>query len=65
MKKLKEKQRGPWCSFCPPKTTRAVYRQDCFSGKFSCERHSEDLLIIEQKEDDKMTEADYQTWGRV
>ena len=68
MKKLKQKQLGPWCSYCPPKTTRATYRQDGFSGKFCCDGHKENLEADEQEEyrrEQRYTEADDQTWGRL
>lgn len=69
MKKLKPKQIGPWCCFCPPKTRRAVYREDCYSLiSYCCEEHIEQLKIKECRNTDaenRMTEADYQTWSKL
>lgn len=68
MKILKAKQLGPWCSFCAPKTTRAVYRENGFADTFSCSKHKSDLAEHEKqqsKRDEHLTEADYQTWMRV
>ena len=64
MKKLKAKQLGPWCTFCPPKTTKATHVQCGWYGQFACEEHKEDLKKVEQEED-RLTEADYQTWMRL
>ena len=68
MKKLKQKQLGPWCSYCEPKTTRATHRQDGFSGKFCCEEHRDELRDEEEeiyRREQRYTEADAQTWGRL
>ena len=68
MKRLKINQLGPWCSFCDINTrSRAVFRQDGFSGKFACEEHKQNLLDYEelQYKSDHLTEADYQTWMRL
>lgn len=68
MKVLKDKQLGPWCSFCEPKTTRATHRQDGFGGKHCCADHKPQLLEIERSNalrEGRMTEADHQTWGRL
>lgn len=68
MKKLKANQLGPWCSFCAPKTERAVYRENGFADKFACSEHKSALAQHEcQKEEreQRLTEADYQTWMRV
>ena len=68
MKRLKTKQIGAWCSYCPEKTVRAVYRQDGFCGKFCCEENKQELQKHEEQireADSHMTEADYQTWGRL
>lgn len=62
MKKLKQNQIGPWCSYCK---NRATYRQNGFSGKFSCEEHKENLKADEQESYRRelcYTEADYQSW---
>lgn len=68
MKRLKPKQLGPWCSYCPPKTRRAVYRQDGFSGGFCCEDHKTSLHaaeLVQQAQDSHITEADEQTWRKL
>ncbi|GFD77248.1 hypothetical protein KUL118_01100 [Tenacibaculum sp. KUL118] len=68
MKKLKANQRGPWCSFCEPKTERAVYRENGFAGKFACSEHKSALAEHEKREverEEHLTEADYQTWMRL
>ncbi|WP_155761789.1 hypothetical protein [Alteromonas mediterranea] len=65
MKKLKSNQIGPWCSFCSPKTARAVYREDGFARRFCCEIHKDTLLMHERDTIDqerRVTEADIQTW---
>ena len=66
MKKLKPKQLGPWCDFCEPKTTRATHVGRCFNG-FACEAHRDNLKKDELENFDEgyMSEADYQTWGRL
>jgi len=63
---LKKKHLGPYCSFCPPKTTRAVYTDEHRHSTFACEDHKQDLIKEESKTrhtEERMTEADYQTWG--
>lgn len=66
MKKLKANQLGPWCSFCAPKTSRAIYREDGFADKFACSEHRSALTQHErQKAEQRLTEADYQTWMGV
>ncbi len=68
MKRLKANQLGPFCSWCEPKTSRAVYRQDGFAGKFACAFHAaalEDLEAEERQRDERITEADRQTWMRL
>lgn len=65
---LRVNQLGPWCSFCPPKTSRAAYRQDNWKGKFCCEDHKEALSSIElldQQIESRITEADQSTWMRL
>lgn len=69
MKKIKANQMGAWCSFCSPKTTRAVWREAGMGSgkKHACDEHREALAAYEREEskrDDYMSEADYQTWGR-
>lgn len=68
MKKLKPKQRGPWCSFCEPKTTRAVYREDGFAKVFSCESHKQALSTHEKelaRMENRFTEADEKSWKHL
>lgn len=65
MKKLKENQTGPWCSFCPYGIVRAVYRTSSWTdNRFCCENHTEELKKYEHNGLDlgRMTEADFQTW---
>jgi hypothetical protein len=64
MNRLKRNQLGPWCSFCAAKTTRAVYVQTGWHGYFCCAGHKAEMAKHEQ-EDDKLTEADHQTWMQV
>ena len=64
MNKLKDKQLGPWCTFCASKTTKAVYVQTGWYGQFACEKHKDDLNTYENKESN-LTEADYQTWMQL
>ena len=59
--KLKKNQIGPWCSFCKPKTIRAVYVERGWTGKFACEVHKDKLEMAEGR----ITEADFQTWMRL
>ena len=68
MKKLKTNQLGPWCTFCPPKTRKAVFVQTGWYGQFSCDEHKEDLRKYEQDESEReqrMTEADHQSWANL
>lgn len=68
MKKIKEKEGKPWCKFCPEKTVRAVWRSSgCYLDKHACEDHKQELQDFEasQRDGGYMTEADYQTWGRL
>jgi hypothetical protein len=68
VKKIKEKEGKPWCKFCPEKTVRAVWRSSgCHLDKHACELHKQELQEYEAKQRDGgyMTEADYQTWGRI
>lgn len=51
VRKLKKEQRGPWCSYCPEKTERAVYR-GCSFRRFACTEHLNTLT-----EEDKEQEA--------
>ena len=68
MKRLTSKQKGPYCSYCPDKTARAVYREDGFAGHFACELHKGDLCSREEsrrRAEAAMTVADEETWGRL
>lgn len=68
MKKIRECDGKPWCKWCPEKTTRAVWRSTGLSlNKHSCEQHKQDLEEYEnqRKGNGYMSEADYQTWGRL
>lgn len=68
MKRLKKNQKGPWCSFCPPKTSRAVWRDYGFMGVFACEDCSEHLESYEyssELREARITNADEQTWMRL
>lgn len=68
MNKLKQNQLGPFCTFCPPKTNRAVWREHGFAGSFACDEHRNDLRDLEKKkfeEDQHTTEADARTWMRL
>lgn len=64
MKKLKKSQLGHWCSYCEPKTTRAIYVQSGWHGMFACEKHK-DKLMADEKKEEKFTEADRQSWMRI
>lgn len=66
MKRLKKVQLGHWCQFCAPKTNRTVYVGAYFDG-FACASHQKELQIYEdsRRDDGHMSEADYQTWGRL
>lgn len=63
MKPLKKKQLGPWCSYCHGKI-RATHRADGWTGKFCCEQHKQELAK-DEKRNDHISEADYETWMRV
>lgn len=67
MKLLKPNQRNYWCSFCPPKTTKATHRSNNRFQKFACSEHKLQLQEWEQQHSDSnhLTEADYQTWMRL
>ena len=65
MKKLNKNQIGEWCTFCPPKTSRATYAQTGWHGQFCCDNHKLDLEEYEHennKQENRLTEADSQTW---
>jgi hypothetical protein len=64
VRRLRKKQKGPWCSYCEVKT-RAVYR-GCGFTKFSCFGHLDNLQEDDcQMENRRLSEADYQTWYRL
>ena len=52
MKKLKPKQLGYFCQYCPPKTTRATYRSDYGFDYFACNEHKGLLPSVRVDEDD-------------
>lgn len=70
-----------WCSFCKPDKVHAIWRNTHLRCdrkeeklQFACEEHkgllidgtAVDLDLSKLKRDDGyMTEADYQTWGRL
>ena len=59
MKKITQKdiKNGfKWCDWCKNKNL-AIYK---YYGSKACEEHKHKLKI-----DDRMTEADYQTWDRL
>ena len=59
MRRLKSKQRGPWCDWCKEDDikTRAVWRGFMFS-KFACEDHREHL---ESRDEEQQQRDSYQT----
>jgi len=69
MRKIKAKEReragNIYCAFCRPNRVHAVWRRDggidAQSG-VACEEHKDKLAA---KDDERMTEADYQTWWRL
>ena len=61
--RLKPKQVGPWCQFCADKKVRATHRNRGFMD-YACERHEYKLDLIDKGEE-RMTEADWQTWSKV
>ena len=66
VRRLRKKQKGPWCSYCEVKT-RAVYR-GCSFTKFSCSEHFDNLQEDDckmEKIESHLSEADYQTWYRL
>ncbi len=52
MKRLKQKQLGYFCQYCPPKTNRAKYRADFGFNFFACEEHKNLLPPVEVDEED-------------
>ncbi len=68
MKKLKANQLGPWCHWCPPKTTRAVWRPHGSFHVCACDEHIPELKQLERdcaEVEAHITEADRQTWMRL
>ena len=59
--KVKERNNGmKYCTFCKPERVDAVWRDWRLS--FACEEHKSKL---DAGDDGHMSEADYQTWGRL
>lgn len=52
------------CSWC---TLPAAWRASGMGvqGKYSCDVHRSELTQHERRDDGHMSEADYQTWGRL
>lgn len=48
-RRLKSKQRNKWCSYCEPKTVKAIYRD--YSNKLHACRKHEHLLPDDPPED--------------
>ena len=68
MKILKPNQRCYWCSYCPPKTNKALYRASGSFNTFACENHISELQQYEEQHtinELHLTEADYQTWVKL
>jgi hypothetical protein len=70
VKKIKEHEHKPWCTWCRQQGLEvpALWRQSRHGGTWACYDHQKDLQEREKKmakEDSHMTEADYQTWGRL
>jgi|TARA_R110000851_G_scaffold101943_1_gene218247 hypothetical protein len=62
VRKLKAKQRGPWCSYCGERATHTRGHQ-----KHSCTYHLPDLRdfdLQENKKDSYQTEGEWQALGR-
>lgn len=61
--KCKERKRAGniYCDYCRPKKVHAIWRKIGICSAFACEDHK-GLIPVES---DRMTEADYQTWGRL
>lgn len=67
MKRLKGDSTGhPYCTFCPEKTVKAVYREDGFASIFACREHKAKLLDIElERQNFSATDADRATWMKL
>ena len=62
VRRLRKKQRGPWCSYCEPRTSRAVFR-GCGFRKFCCSNCRPKLEAEDEKEERMggyQTEAEWQ-----
>jgi hypothetical protein len=62
VRRLKKAQRGPWCSYCPPKSERAVHR-GCGFTKFACSKHMPNLTADDEaqsRRDSYQTDAEWQ-----
>lgn len=56
-----------YCDHCKPEKVDAIWRGkrgDHQAGDYACEDHRH-LIVDELEDDGHMTEADYQTWGRL
>lgn len=65
MKKVKAgTYTGRKCSWCK---SPAAWRESGHAYKFACDTHKPDLQAHEKanRDDGHMSEADYQTWGRL
>lgn len=65
MKRIKAGEyKSAVCAWCGQ---AAVLRSSRITGKYACDTHSTKLLEAERESQDSgyMTEADYQTWGRL
>lgn len=63
IRKIRKKERDngmKYCTFCKPKRVDAVWRDSYLH--FACEEHKDKLS---GEDDSHMSEADYQTWGRL
>lgn len=69
MKRLKANQQHG-CTYCKQVGEKrpAIWRQDGFHGLTACEKHRIQLEadeVRQRREDDHLSEADYQTWYRL
>ena len=69
IRRVKDKERKAagnfYCSFCRPAKVDAGWRvrgHASHSNGYACEEH---IDLLPKPESDHMTEADYQTWGRL
>jgi hypothetical protein len=64
MRKITGKERRKagniYCPYCKPEKVNATYRTSGWTD-VSCEKHKNNLY----EDDDRLTEADYQTWMRI